>query len=145
MCFSLQYRKAYFWKMEHLFWRRCQMIISENNKPPFEEFKALMRYTDNILNESAIGKEDYYMRQNGRLQPLFKKRRRYSSGILGVWHQSHHPWLLYSFSKLTLHSGWCSGNTLWQYLSSLRYKLSRPAFLYFSRATGRKSRTIWTM
>lgn len=41
------------------------MIISENNKPPFEEFKALMRETDNILNESTIGKEDYYMQRNG--------------------------------------------------------------------------------
>ena len=41
------------------------MIISENNKPSLEEFKAVMRKTDFILNSDAGTKEKYYANRNG--------------------------------------------------------------------------------
>lgn len=51
--------------MGHVFWRESKMIISENNKLPIEEFKSLMDKTDEILNEDAVGKEEYYSKRNG--------------------------------------------------------------------------------
>ncbi len=41
------------------------MIISENGKPPLDEFKRLMAKTDDILNSESIGREDYYKGRNG--------------------------------------------------------------------------------
>lgn len=41
------------------------MIISENRKPPIEEFRKLMIATDNMLNREAIGREHYYEKRNG--------------------------------------------------------------------------------
>lgn len=41
------------------------MIISENNKPTIDEFKAIMRKTDIILNSEALDKENYYLGRNG--------------------------------------------------------------------------------
>lgn len=41
------------------------MIISENRKPPLEEFKSLMAKTDAILNAEAKGREAYYKGRNG--------------------------------------------------------------------------------
>jgi hypothetical protein len=43
------------------------MIISENNKPSIEDFKAVMRKTDCILNSDAATKEAYYVGRNGTL------------------------------------------------------------------------------
>lgn len=41
------------------------MIISENNKPDIEDFKAIMNKTDYILNNEAVNKEKYYANRNG--------------------------------------------------------------------------------
>lgn len=41
------------------------MIISENRKPPIEEFRLLMNNTDAILNNEAKGREQYYSTRNG--------------------------------------------------------------------------------
>lgn len=41
------------------------MIISENGKPPLDEFKRLMAKTDDILNLESAGREDYYKGRNG--------------------------------------------------------------------------------
>ena len=41
------------------------MIISENNKPKFSEFRELMRNTDLLLNSDASSKEEYYSKRNG--------------------------------------------------------------------------------
>ena len=41
------------------------MIISENNKPSFEEFRSLMKQTDDLLNAEIIGRETYYTNRNG--------------------------------------------------------------------------------
>ncbi|MBQ3054696.1 MAG: hypothetical protein IJC88_01175 [Oscillospiraceae bacterium] len=41
------------------------MIVSENKKPPLEEFKALMAKTDATLNAEAKGREAYYKGRNG--------------------------------------------------------------------------------
>lgn len=41
------------------------MIISENRKPPLDEFRQLMTKTDAMLNSEAIGREDYYKGRNG--------------------------------------------------------------------------------
>ena len=41
------------------------MIISENNKPSLNEFKSIMKKTDEILNSDASTKEKYYANRNG--------------------------------------------------------------------------------
>ncbi len=41
------------------------MIISENNKPSLDDFKAVMQKTDFILNSDADAKEKYYANRNG--------------------------------------------------------------------------------
>jgi len=41
------------------------VIISENNKPTLDEFRQLMIKTDSMLNQEAIGREDYYKGRNG--------------------------------------------------------------------------------
>lgn len=41
------------------------VIISENKKPPIDEFRQLMTKTDAMLNSEAIGREDYYKGRNG--------------------------------------------------------------------------------
>lgn len=41
------------------------MIISENQKPPLDEFRLLMKKTDALLNSEAIGRENYYQGRNG--------------------------------------------------------------------------------
>ena len=41
------------------------MIISENRKPSLEEFKTLMTKTDEMLNNEAVNKEQYYKGRNG--------------------------------------------------------------------------------
>ncbi|WP_295214523.1 hypothetical protein [Ruminococcus sp.] len=41
------------------------MIISENRKPPIEEFRKLMTATDELLNKEAVGREKYYSKRNG--------------------------------------------------------------------------------
>ena len=41
------------------------MIISENCKPSLYEFRELMRKTDILLNQEAIGREGYYQGRNG--------------------------------------------------------------------------------
>lgn len=41
------------------------MIVSENKKPPIEEFRLLMQKTDALLNEEARGREEYYSTRNG--------------------------------------------------------------------------------
>ena len=43
------------------------MIISENPKPSLQEFKRLMAATDNVLNEDARLREDYYVGRGGHL------------------------------------------------------------------------------
>ena len=43
------------------------MIISENSKPSFREFRQLMADTDTLLNEDAKHREDYYANRNGHL------------------------------------------------------------------------------
>lgn len=43
------------------------MIISENNKPSLEDFHALMKRTDCLLNEEAVEREEYYKNRNGTL------------------------------------------------------------------------------
>lgn len=41
------------------------MIISENRKPPLDEFRLLMKNTDALLNSDASTKEKYYSTRNG--------------------------------------------------------------------------------
>lgn len=41
------------------------MIISDNRKPSLNEFKALMKKTDALLNAEAKDKEEYYRGRNG--------------------------------------------------------------------------------
>ena len=41
------------------------MIISVNKKPQFEDFRALMARTDDMLNAEAVGRESYYKGRNG--------------------------------------------------------------------------------
>lgn len=41
------------------------MIISENRKPPLDEFRQLMTRMDDVLNSEAVGREDYYKGRNG--------------------------------------------------------------------------------
>lgn len=41
------------------------MIISGNKKPTPEEFRKLMKRTDETLNSDAIGRENYYKGRNG--------------------------------------------------------------------------------
>lgn len=41
------------------------MIISENKKPPIEEFRRLMSSTDILLNNECKGREKYYSKRNG--------------------------------------------------------------------------------
>ncbi len=41
------------------------MIISENKKPSFDEFRNLMLRTDNLLNQEAMGREAYFEGRNG--------------------------------------------------------------------------------
>ena len=41
------------------------MIISENKKPPLEDFQDLMMKTDTMLNVEAKGRELYYKGRNG--------------------------------------------------------------------------------
>lgn len=41
------------------------MIISENKKPSIEEFRYLMKRTDELLNREAIKNQDYYSNRNG--------------------------------------------------------------------------------
>lgn len=41
------------------------MIISQNKRALLEEFRMLMKKTDELLNSEAKGKEDYYKKRNG--------------------------------------------------------------------------------
>jgi hypothetical protein len=41
------------------------MIISENSKPTILDFRMLMRSTDELLNNEAIDRQDYYSKRNG--------------------------------------------------------------------------------
>lgn len=41
------------------------MLIAENRTPSLEEFRRLMNRTDALLNEEAIGRENYYKNRNG--------------------------------------------------------------------------------
>lgn len=41
------------------------MIVSENPKPSLVEFKRLMANTDILLNQEAIGRDEYYSKRNG--------------------------------------------------------------------------------
>lgn len=41
------------------------MIISENRKPPLDEFRTLMAKTDAMLNAEAKGRDAYYKGRNG--------------------------------------------------------------------------------
>ncbi|MCD7847472.1 MAG: DUF2442 domain-containing protein [Oscillospiraceae bacterium] len=43
------------------------MIISENKKPPLEDFKSLMSQTDNLLNANAKANEEYFCKRGGKL------------------------------------------------------------------------------
>lgn len=43
------------------------MIISDNSRPQLSEFKALMAATDNLLNEDAFKRQDYYTKRSGKL------------------------------------------------------------------------------
>lgn len=43
------------------------MIVAENNKPTLEEFRLLMHRTDELLNNEAIGRQDYYSKRNSTL------------------------------------------------------------------------------
>lgn len=41
------------------------MIVAENNKPSLDDFRRLMRATDNLLNAEAASRQDYYSGRNG--------------------------------------------------------------------------------
>lgn len=41
------------------------MIFSDNRTPPLQEFRALMRKTDQLLNQEAEGRDAYYAKRNG--------------------------------------------------------------------------------
>lgn len=41
------------------------MIVVKNAFPPIEAFQDLMAHTDDLLNQDAAKREDYYMRRNG--------------------------------------------------------------------------------
>ena len=43
------------------------MIFSENREPSFAAFEALMKSTDECLNNESIGRESYYSKRNGVL------------------------------------------------------------------------------
>ena len=58
------------------------MIISENKKPPLDDFRLLMKNTDTLLNAEAKGKEAYYSTRNGTQleQDVFEALRRSALG-----------------------------------------------------------------
>lgn len=43
------------------------MIVAENNKPALEDFRLLMHRTDELLNNEAVSREDYYSKRNSTL------------------------------------------------------------------------------
>lgn len=43
------------------------MIVAENNKPTLEDFRLLMHRTDELLNNEAVGRQDYYSKRNSTL------------------------------------------------------------------------------
>lgn len=43
------------------------MIVAENNKPTLEEFRLLMHRTDELLNNEAVGRQNYYSKRNSTL------------------------------------------------------------------------------
>ena len=43
------------------------MIISDNIKPAISEFRSLISNMDNLLNQDALAREDYYTKRGGKL------------------------------------------------------------------------------
>lgn len=41
------------------------MIVAENNKPSVNDFRILMRRTDELLNGEAVNRQEYYQKRNG--------------------------------------------------------------------------------